>query len=159
MLFRSFSENLEAAEGAESIAADTGGFSVKNTNDLGKGIQRIAAESRIYYLLGYHSTNTRRDGKFREIKVKVARKGIEVRARKGYYAPLEGGAVALVRKKGAGDPELQSAVDSPYEIADIPLRMTAYVLDETLLGKANVAVVAEVDIRGFAFEEIGRAHV
>ena len=145
-----FSENLEAAEGAESIASDTGGFTVKNTNALGEGIQRIADESRNYYLIGYNPTNTRRDGRFRKIEVKIARKGIKVRARKGYFAPLEGTTVA---KKPGVDPEFQAALDSPYDVDAIPMRMTAYVFDETLLGKATVRVATDVDVGKFAFEQ------
>jgi VWFA-related protein len=153
-----FAETLEASEGSESLASDSGGFSVRNTNDLAKGIQRIADETRIYYLLGYNPTNTVRDGRFRKIKVEVARKGVEVRARKGYYAPLEGEAKARAEKKEkkgeiAGDPRFQEAVDSPYEMGDVPMRMTAYVFEETLLGKARVLVAADVDVNGFAFEE------
>jgi VWFA-related protein len=147
-----FTENLEASEGAESLAADSGGFTVKNTNDLGRGIQRIADETRSYYLLGYNPTNTARDGRFRKIQVRVDRKNVEVRARKGYYAPLDGVKVAE-RKPGAPDPAFQTALDSPFDVDEIPLRMASYVLDETLLGKASVVVAAEVDLRGFAFEE------
>jgi VWFA-related protein len=152
-----FVENLEASEGAESLAADTGGFSVKNTNDLLGGIKRIAAESQSYYLVGYNSTNTARDGRFRKIQVKVAGKGLRVRARKGYYAPLEGGKAAD-RKPGV-DPNIQAALDSPYEQEDVPLRMTSYVMGETLLGKASVVVAADVDVSKFGFEEKdGRLH-
>jgi VWFA-related protein len=147
-----FMESLEASEGSESIASDSGGFSVKNTNDLGKGIERIAEESRAYYLLGYNPTNTRRDGRFRKIEVKTNRKGLQVRARKGYFAPLEG-QTALVRKPGGPDPSFQAALDSPYESPDIPMRMTAYVFEETLLGKANVLVATDIDLRAFGFEE------
>jgi hypothetical protein len=148
-----FMENYEASEGSESLAADSGGFTVKNTNDLNKGIQRIADESRAYYLIGYNPTNTARDGRFRKISVKVARKGVQVRARKGYYAPLDGGGALVARKPGAGDPDIQAALDSPYEETDIPLRMTAFTFDETLLGKASVVVATEVDLTRFAFDE------
>lgn len=147
-----FSENLERAEGSESIAADSGGFSVKNTNDLNKGIGKIANDSRAYYLVGYQSTNNARDGKFRKIQVKVNRKNVDVRARKGYYARLEG-QKAAERKPGDADPDIQAALDSPYEADSIPMRMTHFVGEEALLGKANVAVVTEVDIRGFNFEQ------
>ncbi len=152
----------QESEGSESLASDSGGFSVRNTNDLAKGIQRIADETRLYYLLGYHPTNTVRDGKFRKIKVELNRKGVEVRARKGYYAPLDAAAQAEAdkklqkeQKKGAQpqDPQFQEAVDSPYEMPEVPLRMTAYVMDETLLGKAKVLVSADVDVRNFSFEE------
>jgi VWFA-related protein len=150
-----FSESIEASEGSESLASDSGGFSVKNTNDLASGIRRIADESQAYYLLGYNPTNTRRDGHFRKIQVKVpSGKGYQIRARKGYYAPLEG-RNALAAKPGAPDPAIQAALDSPYDAGDIPLRMTAYVLDETILGKANVVVVIDTDVREFAFHEEG----
>jgi VWFA-related protein len=148
-----FTETLEASEGSESLASDSGGFSVKNTNDLANGVKRIAEESRNYYLLGYHPSNTAADGRFRKIEVKVAGKGLKVRARKGYYAPLPDGKSVVDKKVAAGDPDIQAALDSPYEEAAIPLRMTAYVYDETLLGKAHVVVAAEVDMKDFAFEE------
>jgi hypothetical protein len=45
-----------------------------NTNDLAGGTQRIAAETRSYYLLGYDATKEP-DGRFRKIRVKVNRKG------------------------------------------------------------------------------------
>ncbi len=45
-------------QGAQSVAIDTGGFSVRNPNDLEGGMERIARESRSYYLLGYASRNT-----------------------------------------------------------------------------------------------------
>jgi hypothetical protein len=48
---------------------------------------------------------------------------------------------------------LQAALDSPFEMSDIPIRMTEYVFEETLLGKARVVLAAEVDVRDFAFEE------
>jgi VWFA-related protein len=147
-----FVENLQAAEGSESLAADSGGFVIKNTNALEKGIQRIADESRSYYLIGYHPTNAAADGRFRKIKVEVQRKGVEVRARKGYFAPLEGGKVADEAKPGV-DPQFQEALDSPYEIDAIPLRMSSFVFEEALLGKARVVVAFDTDVRGFAFEE------
>ena len=150
-----FGESLEASEGSESLSSDSGGFSVKNTNDLSRGIKRIADETQAYYLLGYNPSNTLRDGKFRKIQVKIpAGKGYQVRARKGYYAPLEG-KNPFAPKPGAVDPAFQAALDSPYDVAQIPLRMTAYVFDETILGKANVVVVAETDVRNFAFQQDG----
>jgi VWFA-related protein len=147
-----FVDTLEEAAGAESLAHDSGGFSVKNTNDLSKGIVRIAEDSRNYYLLGYNPADPKRDGKFRKIQVKVpGRKGLQIRARKGYYAPLEGGK-AVQAPKGV-DPDIQAALDSPYDERQVPIRMTSYVFDETLLGKANVIVAADVDVNAFAFKE------
>jgi VWFA-related protein len=147
-----FLDTLQEAEGAESLAADSGGFSIKNTNDLGKGIQRIADESRSYYLLGYNSSNASKDGRFRKVSVKVpGRKGLTIRARKGYFAPLEGKTIA--KKAETVDPVIQAALDSPYQEQGVPIRTTAYVFDETLLGKASALLAADVDISKFAFQE------
>jgi VWFA-related protein len=147
-------ENIEASEGSESISADSGGFTVKNTNDLGDGIKRIADETSAYYMLGYHPTNTAADGRFRKIEVKLTtRKGLKVRARKGYYSPMPDGKSPLDPKVAAADSDIQAALDSPYEEQAVPLRITAFVNDETLLGKANVVVATEVDVKDFGFEE------
>jgi len=147
-----FAESFEATEGSESLAADSGGFTVRNTNDLAGGFKRIADESRVYYLIGYNPTNAARDGTFRRIQVKVrAAKGVQVRARKGYYAPSAREAVLPPKSK---DPPFQRALDSPYEVDDIPLRVTHFVREETpLLGRAHVLVAAEVDIRNIGFKE------
>ena len=104
-----FAETLDAVAGADDLAADSGGFTVRNTNDLNQGIQRIASETQAYYLLGYTPSNTARDGKFRKIQVKLAEgkgKGLQVRARKGYFAPSDVARTAG-RQEGRrpGDPE------------------------------------------------------
>jgi hypothetical protein len=148
-------------DGSEELAAESGGFTVKNTNDLESGIQRIAREAQVYYLLGYVSSNTTHDGAFREIEVKFkkgAGKGLTIRARKGYYAPSETGGTTLTGKRGI-DPVIQAATDSPWPEDGIPLRMTHYVGSERMLGKASVVIVTELDIRALEFEEAEGRHV
>jgi VWFA-related protein len=147
-----FLDTLQEAEGAESLAADSGGFSVKNSNDLGRGIQRIADESRSYYLLGYNSSNTARDGRFHKISVKLpGKKGLTIRARKGYFSPLDG--KEKPKKPETADPAIQAALDSPYQEQAVPIRTTSYVFDETLLGKASALIAADVDVSKFAYLE------
>ena len=68
-----------------SLAVDTGGFVVRNTNQFDKGIARIAEDINNYYVLGYRPA-VPGDGKFHHIKVSVKRPGIAVRARRGYLA-------------------------------------------------------------------------
>jgi VWFA-related protein len=150
-----FTETLDAVAGADGVASDSGGFTVRNTNDLNQGIQRIATETQAYYLLGYTPSNTTRDGKFRKIQVKLAAsaaagKGLQVRARKGYFAPSDSPRAAE-GKKGV-DPVLQSALDSPWAQDEIPLRMTHFVGEEKGLGKAAVVVATDVDVRALEFE-------
>jgi VWFA-related protein len=149
-----FAESFDAVAGSEVVSNDSGGFTVRNTNDLNKGIQRIADETRVYYLMGYVPTNTARDGKFRKIQVKLANsKGRDIRARKGYFAPDETGKSALTAKKGV-DPAVQSALDSPWSLDGIPLRMTHFIGDERSLGKAAVLITTEVDIRALDLSEV-----
>jgi VWFA-related protein len=69
-----------------TLADNTDGIATVNSNDLDRGLKRIADDLSSYYLLGYYSTNTKLDGQFRRISVKVNRPGIEVRARRGYRA-------------------------------------------------------------------------
>src|SRR6185503_15902979 len=96
-----------------------------------------------YYLLGYQSTNTNRDGKFRSIKVELTGgRSLEVRARKGYYAP--GGDKPRAEIKGL-PPEIRSPLDSPFDAAGIPLRLASYVLRPANTGKSTVLLAAEVD--------------
>jgi VWFA-related protein len=150
-----FAESFDAVAGSEVVSNDSGGFTVRNTNDLNKGIQRIANETRVYYLLGYTPTNTARDGKFRKIQVKLANsKGRDIRARKGYYAPDDTGKSALNKDKKGVDPQVQAALDSPWSLDGIPLRMTHFIGDERSLGKAAVLVTTEVDIRALDLQQV-----
>ena len=94
------------AEGAESLATDTGGFTIRNTNDLAKGFRVIADASRAYYLIGYHPSTARHDGKFQKIEVRLqpARRGMKVTARRGYFAPKDKlAAAARAPRVGQGE--------------------------------------------------------
>ena len=73
-------------ETLQVLAANTDGVAVINSNDIDKGLRRIADDLTSYYLLGYYSTNTKLDGRFRQIRVKVNRPDVDVRARRGYKA-------------------------------------------------------------------------
>ena len=72
----------------DSLALDTGGRRLAQSNDYSKGLRAVMADASAYYLLGYAPTAAAvADGKFHEIDVKVRRKGVRVLARKGYWAP------------------------------------------------------------------------
>ena len=68
------------------LAENTDGRAIVNQNDLANGLKQIVRDSSAYYLLGYNSTQAPTDGKFHEIKVRVKRPGMQVRARRGYWA-------------------------------------------------------------------------
>lgn len=81
-----------------SLAENTDGRAIVNRNDLGGGLKQIVRDSSAYYLVGYNSTQAPTDGKFHAIKVRVKRPGVQVRARRGYWAYTE----ADVRRAAAG---------------------------------------------------------
>lgn len=81
-------------ETLREMAAATDGLALLNANNLDASLDRVVADVGSYYLLGYYSTNTRLDGKFRRLTVRVKRPGVDVRARPGYLAPTEAEAAA-----------------------------------------------------------------
>jgi len=76
----------------ETFARQTGGraWFPERAGDLGEVYRSIADDLRQQYTLGYVSTNTARDGRWRRIAVQVVRPGLAVEARAGYYAPGPG---------------------------------------------------------------------
>jgi VWFA-related protein len=74
---------------ASHMTQETGGrvINVRNEKGLEKAFDVVSEELRSQYVLAYSSTNTKRDGTFRKIKVDVSRPEVKVLARKGYYAP------------------------------------------------------------------------
>jgi VWFA-related protein len=71
-------------DGLRFLADNTDGTSIVNTNNIDAALQRIVDDLSSYYLFGYYSTNTKLDGRFRSITVRVKRPGVRVRARRGY---------------------------------------------------------------------------
>jgi VWFA-related protein len=77
--------NLRARQDTlRTLAVNTDGTYVINTNNIDGALRRIVDDLSSYYLMGYYSTNTKLDGSFRSITVRVKRPGTTVRARKGY---------------------------------------------------------------------------
>jgi len=71
------------------IAYDTGGRAIVSTNDPERHLRAVMSDASAYYLVGYTPTRRTNDGKFHEIKVRVARRGLKVTARRGYWAASE----------------------------------------------------------------------
>jgi VWFA-related protein len=69
-----------------TLAENTDGRAIVNRNDLANAMKQIIRDASAYYLVGYNSSQAPTDGKFHEIRVRVKRPGVQVRARKGYWA-------------------------------------------------------------------------
>lgn len=69
-----------------TLGADTGGKALLDYNDLGRGIVQAQQSVSSYYVIGYYTTNTNPDGKFRKVKITLANPDYTLDYRQGYYA-------------------------------------------------------------------------
>ncbi|HTC92281.1 MAG TPA: VWA domain-containing protein [Terriglobales bacterium] len=84
-----FDSNFASQETLVTLAGDTGGKAFLDSNDFGRVFRGVQEDTSTYYVLGYHSSNPARDGRYRRIAVQVNRPGVKVEYRHGYYAPAD----------------------------------------------------------------------
>ena len=77
-------EVRQAQDTLRTLSDETGGLASVTSNDFANVFERLVRDNSTYYMLGYYSSNERRDGRYRKISVKVKRQGVRVRARSGY---------------------------------------------------------------------------
>jgi VWFA-related protein len=118
--------NRDTQEALAYVAEQTGGFAVMNTNDLGRGLGRISADVRDYYLIGYTPEagtflDKGKKPRFHEITVKVRRPGLRVRTRKQFL-----GVSDVDEPEATLSPahQLIRAAISPFTSTDIELLAT-----------------------------------
>jgi len=81
--------NFNTQEVMATLSSDTGGKAFFDSNDFSPAFTQIQNDTSAYYVLGYHSTNLKRDGGYRRLTVKVDRPDVKVEYRRGYYAPAD----------------------------------------------------------------------
>jgi VWFA-related protein len=84
-----YNSNFSTQETLVTLAGDTGGRAFLDSNDFSRVFTGVQQDTSIYYLLGYHSNNPARDGRYRRITVRVNRPGLKLDFRRGYYAPAD----------------------------------------------------------------------
>jgi hypothetical protein len=128
------------------LAIDTDGTAIINSNDIEGGISRIVADLSSYYLLGYESTNSKLDGKFRSITVRVKRPDTKVRARRGYRALT---AEEVMTRTDRDNPGTATAELPPAVVvnprAPFRLRSAAWTSDAGGALSASLWLVGELD--------------
>jgi VWFA-related protein len=82
----SLSLAVDSQETMREVARETGGRAYVNENEIKDGVERAFEDESAAYTLGYYPENKKYDGKYRSIKVKVKRDGVDVQSRRGYYA-------------------------------------------------------------------------
>ena len=112
-----FSRLAASQDTLTSLAADTGGRAFTDTNDFGEAFARVQRDMSAYYLLGYSSTNTASDGRFRRIQVRVKRDGLRVEARNGYYAERD----FANTNRSDREMQLQEQLSAAVSSTDVPV--------------------------------------
>ena len=163
-------------EGLHYLADETGGFFIRNTNDLNRGIRRVLEDQRGYYLIGYvpeaaSFRAARGVPPFHKVSVKVKRAGLHVRSRTGFYGVSD---EALRPAPRTPAQQLFSALSSPFASGDIQLKLTTlfgYDLKAgafmrsllhidpdaiTFTKEADGQYKAVIDVAAFTFGDSGR---
>ena len=126
----------------------TGGFLIKDTNDLTKRLARVDEEMRSYYLLSYATTNQNYDGKFRSIAVTTKRRDLTVQARQGYYA-FNPAALSTVMNF---ETEALALLNQPAKAATLPLQTLALSFPQTT-AVSRVPVMAQLAAAELGYQE------
>jgi Ca-activated chloride channel family protein len=85
------SGKLQNQAALKNYAEKSGGIFISTPGGIAmrEAFKNIVEELGVQYTLGYQPTNTRKDGKWRAIEIRVARPNLTIRTRKGYNAPKE----------------------------------------------------------------------
>jgi VWFA-related protein len=146
-----------------TLSEQTDGRAIVNRNSLADGLSQISRDSSFYYLIGYNSSQAPTDGKFHEIKVRVKRTGVDVRARKGYWAAT----AADVERISKPTPEVAKPVQQALaSIAPVTRTAGKYIqtwigTERSSNGKTRVTLVWEPlpPTAGVKREQPGRVSV
>jgi len=136
-----------------ALAADTGGKALLDYNDLAKGIVQAEQSVSSYYIIGYYTTNTAPDGKFRRIKISLSGSlSASLDYRQGYFASKQ------FSKFTAADKErqLEDALMLPDPITELTIAME---VDYFQLNRAEyfVPIVVKIPGRELALAKRGGA--
>ena len=81
--------NFGSQEVLATLSSDTGGKAFFDSNDFAPAFQQVQHDTEAYYIIGFRSTNTARDGSYRRLSVKLNRNDVKLEYRPGYYAPAD----------------------------------------------------------------------
>jgi VWFA-related protein len=159
---------LSIQGGLSPLATETGGKYFRNNATFEPPLRSIARENQRYYLLSYVSTNSEADGRYRKIDVRVAREGVEVIAREGYYARTS------ETEETPEESEVKEDATKTAPAAELPLavELTTYLLpagggpvrvpvsvafpEELLQGKGGDERRVSVTVTGAGGQEIAK---
>jgi VWFA-related protein len=136
-----------------ALGSDTGGKALLDYNDLAKGILQAAQSISSYYIIGYYTTNTAQDGKFRRIKISLnGDLAASLDYRQGYFAGKVFGKFTAADKER----QLEDALMLPDPITELTIAME---VDYFQLNRAEyfVPIVVKIPGRELALAKRGGA--
>jgi VWFA-related protein len=142
-------------EALRELAERTGGFIIANTNNTDKLLAHVMEEVDTHYEIAYPPASEREDGHFRKIEVKLARPGLHVETRSGYFAVPDTGEGPVTPEEMAG----LKALDTQPRPHAFDFLSRAYRFRDTD-GKAQYAIAFEMPISNLTAtpEEAGNKH-
>jgi VWFA-related protein len=139
-------------EALRELAERTGGFLIANTNNVDHLLAHVMEEVDTHFEIAYPPKSEREDGHFRKIEVKLARAGLRVETRSGYFAVPDAGH-ALTPEEMAG---LRALDTQPHPHA-FDFLSRAYRFRDSG-GHAQYAIAFEMPISNLTATAEGRAH-
>jgi len=125
------------------LADGTDGLAVLKRTAVDEALPRIVADESSYYLVTYHSSNAKLDGRFRALSARVTRPGVKVRTRRGYRGLTTDELLSIRRPAGAGRGSLAIPVASTDARRPFRIRTSSWSAAEG----GMFWIVAELDYR------------
>jgi VWFA-related protein len=117
-----FTQLAAQQETLQALAVDTGGTAFVDSNDFGEAFDKVQKDISSYYILGYASSNTAKDGRYRGISVQLKGKNdAKLKAREGYYADRDFTHTAKTDRETLLQEQLMMAIPE----TDVPLFVTS----------------------------------
>jgi VWFA-related protein len=114
--------NFNTQEVMATLSSDTGGKAFFDSNDFSPAFQRIQQDTSAYYVIGFHSTDTLKDGRYRRLTIKINRPNVKLEYRPGYYAPAD----YKHANKDERERQLQEQLASDLPATDVEVYLEAY---------------------------------
>jgi VWFA-related protein len=88
-LTNNMNANFATQEVMSTLSSDTGGKAFLDSNDFAPAFAQVQRDTSAYYAIGFRSSNSARDGRYRKLTIKINKPGIKLEYRPGYYAPAD----------------------------------------------------------------------
>lgn len=138
--------NFNSQEVLSTLSADTGGKAFFDNNDLAPAFAQVQNDTASYYVLGFHSTDTARDGRYRKLEIRIDRPDVKLAYRAGYYAPAD-------YRHSTGEQrehDLEAELNSDLPATDLSVYLQPFFFRDTT-GRYNMPVILLVPGAQIAF--------